>query len=151
MATAKHHFAIAAGIDPAHAAAKHRAAARPASGAVWRMVHAVRAQPGNANLPERAVYHYILNRMFADLTAPIASEEARRQVYLSVYLPPGRPPSRRSPPRDALIEEIRARPEMADYLIKDRAVRLGVWTVKLSDDPAAVRRRIKRLREDAAE
>jgi hypothetical protein len=150
VVAAKHHFAIAAGIDPVLEPSRHQAAAFPARDAIWRTVDAVRTQPGNTRLPERAVFNYILDRIFADLTAPIASEEQRRNIYLPVYLPPGRPPARRSRPRETLIEEIRARPDMPDYRVKDRAVSLGVWTSDLSDDAAAVQRRIKRLREAAA-
>jgi hypothetical protein len=150
MAMAKHLFAIATGIDHVGEPALHQDAALLASMVVWRMVEVVRAEPGNKKLPERAVFNYILDRMFADLTAPIATEEQRRHIYQPVHLTPGRPTTRRSRPREALIKEIRVRPQMPDYLVKDRAVRLGVWTGNLSDDPAAVRRRIKRLREDAA-
>jgi hypothetical protein len=150
MATAKHLFAVAEGIDHVREPALQQDAALLASMVVWRMVEAVRAEPGNKKLPERAVFNYILDHVFADLTAPIASEEQRRHIYLPVHLPPGRPPTRRSRAREALIEEIHARPHMADYLIKDRALSLGVWSGNLSDDAAAVRRRIKRLREDAA-
>jgi hypothetical protein len=151
MVAAKHHFAIAAGMDSVREPARHQAAAFPARDAILRMVDAVRTQPGNTRLPKRAVFNYILDRIFADLTAPIATEGQRRNIYLPVYLPAGRPPARRSRPRAVLIEEIRARPDMPDYRVKDRAVSLGVWTSDLSDDAAAVQRRIKRLREAAAE
>lgn len=150
MASAKHHFALAVGIDHASEPARHQAAALPASVAVWRMVDAVRAEPTNAGLPERAVYSYIIDRMFAGLTAPIATEEERRHVYLPVHLPSGRPPTRRSRDRQALIDEIRARPEMPDYLIAGRAVRLGLWDVAQADDAPNVKRRIRNLRKDAA-
>jgi hypothetical protein len=147
---ARHHFAVAAGIDHWSDPVRHQAAALPASIAVWRIVEAVRTAPVNSKLPERPIYNYIVDLLFADLTGPIATEEERRQVYLPVVLPPGRPPTSRSPERQALIEQIRARPDIPDYVIKDRAVRLGVWRFDHADDAVNVRRRIRRLRKDAA-
>jgi hypothetical protein len=146
---AKLHFALAAGIDHAAEPERHRRAAEPAAAALWRVVAIVRSDPGNAKLPSDAVYHHVLNRAYAELTAPVATEEQRRQHYLSVYLPAGRPPTRRSRARQRLLDEIRARPDMPDYLIKDRAARLGVWAVDQADDLASVSRRIRRLRRDA--
>jgi hypothetical protein len=148
-AVAKHHFALAAGIDHWADPTGHQAAAIPASIAVWRIVEAVRAGPANSKLPERPIYNYIVDRLYADLTSSIATETERRQVYLPVVLSPGRPPTSRSTKRQQLIDEIRARPDMADYRIKDRAVSLGVWTFDQADDRANVRRRIRRLRNDA--
>ena len=150
METAKHHFAMAAGIDAFADPVGNQAAALPGSIALLRIVEAVRAAPGNAALPERAVYNYVLNLAYADLTAQIATEADRRQVYLPVYLQAGRPPMRRSKARQALIDEIRMRPEMHDYRIKDRAVSLGVWTADQAGDAPNVQRRINRLRRDAA-
>jgi hypothetical protein len=150
METAKHHFAVAAGIDHWADPVRHQAAALPAAIAVWRMVEAVRAEPANANLPERSVFNYIVDLIYADLTASLATEEERRQVYLPVHLPPGRPPTRRSRARQDLIDEIRARPDMPDYRIKDRALMLGLWTAGQANDDRNVQRRIRRLREDAA-
>lgn len=114
------------------------------------MVRAVGAEPANANLPERSVFNYIVDRMFADLTGPIATEDERRQAYLPVHLQAGRPPTRRSHGRQTLIDEIRGRPDMPDYLIKDRALILGVWTPDQANDDRNVQRRIRRLRKDAA-
>jgi hypothetical protein len=150
METAKLHYAVAAGIDPVARPVEHQAAAFPASVAMWQMVDAVRSEPRNRILPERAVYNYILNLVYAQLTAPLATEEDRRYIYQPVSLPRGRPPTQRPRLRQALIDEIRARPEMADYRIKDRALSLGLWSRDQANDPANVRRRIARLRRDAA-
>lgn len=147
---AKRHFALAAAIDHWADPVGHQEAALPASVAVWRIVEAVRADPANSRLPERPIYNYVVDRLFADLTGPIATEAERRQVYLPVVLSAGRPPTSRSRPRQQLIDEIRARPDMPDYRIKDRALSLGVWKFDHADDPANVRRRIRRLRDDAA-
>jgi len=64
--------------------------------------------------------------------------------------PAGRPPTRRPRARQRLIEELKARPDMPDYLIADRGLQLGVWTSDQAQDPANRQRRIKRIREDAA-
>jgi hypothetical protein len=150
FAVAKDQFALAAAIDHWSDPVRHQEAALPASVAIWRIVEAVRAAPANSKLPERAIYNYILNLLFADLTGPVATEGERRQVYQPVSLLPGRPPLSRSSGRQELIEEIRARPDMADYLVQDRAANLGVWPFDPADDPTNVKRRIRRLRRDAA-
>jgi hypothetical protein len=40
---------------------------------------------------------------------------------------------------------------MPDYVIQDWAVRLGVWDAGQADDPVNTKRRIRKLREDAAD
>lgn len=151
ISVAKHQFAVAAGIDHVVEVARHQAAALPARDTIWEIVRAVRANPANATLPERAIYNYVLNRIYADLTGPIATEDERRHVYQPVNLPPGRPPTRRSGARETLINELRTRPDMPEWRVKDRAGTLDVWNETVSDEPDAVRRRVKRLREDAAD
>jgi hypothetical protein len=146
---ARLHFAVASAIDPVHEPVRHQRAALPAATTLWRVVDLVTLEPENAKLSRDSVYHYVINRTYAELTAPVATESQRRHHYLSVYLSPGRPPARTNLARQALVEEIRARPEMPDYLVEDRARALGVWTRDQADDPANVKRRIRRLRQDA--
>ena len=146
---AKHHFAVASGIDGDADPVSHRAAAKPAADAIKEIVAVVRSEPANASLPPPAIKHYVINRAYAELTAPIASEDQRRQHYLAVYLPPGRPPTRRPRQRALLLDELRRRPDMSDTLLKDRAITLRVWTPDQADDPRSVSRRLRRLREDA--
>lgn len=151
MSAAKQQFAVAAGIDHVLEVARHQAAAFPARETIWEIVRAVRASPANAALSERAIYNYVLNRIYSDLTGPIATEDERRHVYQPVNLPSGRPPTRRTKTRETLINELRARPDMPEWRVKDRAGALDVWKETVSDEPDAVRRRVKRLREDAAD
>jgi len=146
---ARYHFAVASGIDHVEELERHWSASLPAGAALWRVVDLVTREPENANLPRDSVYHYVVNRAYAELTAPIATESQRRQHYLSVYLPAGRSATRSNLARQALVGEIRARPEMPDYMVADRAIQLGVWMPGQADDPANVKRRIRRLRQDA--
>jgi hypothetical protein len=146
---ARHHFAVASGIDHVQEPQRHQRASLPVAAALWRVVDLVTREPENANLPRDSVYHYVVNRAYAELTAPIATESQRRHHYLSVHLPAGRPPARTNLARQELVDEIRARPEMPDYLVADRATLLGVWKLGQANDPANVKRRIRRLRQDA--
>jgi hypothetical protein len=147
--TVKHHFAVAIGFDIDADPVRHRAAAQPAVAAVNEIVTIVQSDPANARLPASAIGHYIINRAYAELTAPIASEDQRRQHYLAVFLPPGRPPTRRPRQRALLLDELRRRPGMSDTLLKDRAISLGVWTFDQANDPRNIARRLRRLRDDA--
>jgi hypothetical protein len=146
---ARYHFAVASGIDHAQEPERHQGASLPAAVALWRVVDLVTREPENANLPRDSVYHYVVNRAYAELTAPFATESQRRHHYLSVHLPAGRPPTRTNLARQTLVNEIRARPEMPNYKVMDRAIQLGVWMPDQADDPANVKRRIRRLRQDA--
>ncbi len=143
-------FAEAASLLEAGDRDGHLEAAYSARSILLEMVKAVRSEPGNESLPFRPVYHYIVNIAFDELTQPISTVEDRRQVELTVYLPPGRPPGRRSHARQCVIDDIRQSPGLADSQIVDRAIRYGAWRYGVSDDPGDRQRRIKRLRDDAS-
>ena len=115
-----------------------------------RIVAAVRAAPVNATLPEGAIYRYVANVAHQELLGEQAKDDDIILMELGVSLPAGRPPMRRPRARQRLIEELKARPDMPDYLIADRGLQLGVWTSDQAQDPANRQRRIKRIREDAA-
>lgn len=128
----------------------HLAAASQAREVALRIAAAVRAAPGNATLPEEAVYRYVANVAHQELLGERAKEDDIKLMELGVRLPAGRPPTRRPRARQRLIEEVKARPDMPDYRIVDLGLQLGVWTSDQAQDPANRRKRIKRLREDAA-
>lgn len=146
----KRAFAEASGHDPIGDRERHLAAAYEARSTILEMIALVRAEPGNEHLPMRPLYHYIINRAFHELTEPLATEEERQQVELTVYLPPGRPPGRKSYARQRVIDDLRAHPGLADSQVADRAIKYGAWEYGHSDAPADRRRRINRLRRDAA-
>ena len=115
-----------------------------------RIATAVRAEPANATLPEEPVYRYLTNVAQQELLEERAKNDDIKLMELGVRFPAGRPPMRRSRARQELIEELKARPDMPDYLIEDRGLQLGAWTSDQANDRASRRRRIKRVREDAA-
>lgn len=146
----KHLYCVTLDRDLAGDRDGHEAAALEARTAAMRVVDAVLAEPGNATLPRRPIYQYVLNVAFNELAGPIATEHQLKEVELAVVLPAGRPPTRRPRARQRLLEELRARPTMLDWRLEARARELGVWTADQADDTASRRRRIKRLRADAA-
>ncbi len=117
---------------------------------VLRMVGAMRAVPTYANLPPEQVYHYIGNVAQRELVGPQGKADRVKLYELEVRLPAGRPPTSRPKAREKLIAEVRARRGMPDYLIADRARRLGAWTFEPAN-ACSQRRRIRRIREAAAE
>ncbi len=146
----KHLYCVTLDRDFAGDRDGHEVAALEARGAAMRIVDAVLAEPGNATLPRRPIYHYIINVAFYELAGPIATRQQLKEVELTVLLRAGRPPTRRPRARQRLIEELTARPTMLDWRLEARARELGVWTADQADDTASRRRRIKRLRGDAA-
>lgn len=128
----------------------HLAALFEARTVALRIVAAVRAAPGNATLPEEAIYRYVANVAHQELLGELARKDDIKLMELGVRLPAGRPPTRRPRVRQRLIEELKARPDMPDYRIEDRGLELGVWTSDQAHDPANTRKRIRRIREDAA-
>jgi hypothetical protein len=143
-------FGLAADHVDAGDAEAHLAAAFQAKAVALRIVAAVRAEPGNATLPDRAIYRYVANVAHQELLGEQAKDDDIILMELGVSLPAGRPPMRRPRARQRLIEELKARPDMPDYRIADRGLQLGVWTSDQAQDPANRQRRIKRIREDAA-
>jgi hypothetical protein len=115
-----------------------------------RIVAGVRALPVNATLPPEAVYRYIANVAHQELLGEQARADDVNLLELRVRFPAGRPPTSRSKAREQLIAEVRARPDMPDYLIADRGRSLGVWTLDQADDPTSRRRRIARIRAAGA-
>ena len=128
----------------------HLAASFEARAVALRIVDAVRAEPGNANLPGEELYRYVANLAQHELLGAQAKADRVRLFELEVRLPAGRPPRRRPRARQQLIDEIRARPDMPDWLIEDRGHSLGVWGLNQSDEPSERKRRIRRIRRDAA-
>lgn len=115
-----------------------------------RIVAGVRALPANATLPPEAVYRYIANVAHEELLGEQARVDDVNLFELRVRFPAGRPPTSRSNARERLIAEVRARPDMPDFLIRDRGHTLGVWAADQADDAANRRRRIARIRAAAA-
>lgn len=132
----------------------HERAAFEASAAIWRIVEFVRGdlEPGPASRIETAVYAYIGNIAHHELLDGLGQPGGLKITLaeLSAPWPPGRPPGRRPTARQKLIDEVRAHPDMLDWRIEDRGRTLGVWTSDQAQDRASKRRRIKRIREDAA-
>jgi hypothetical protein len=150
MEELKHLFAVASGLHGVASGEEHEAAAAEARVAAFRIVDAIRAEPGNATLPTRPIFHYVVNIAFFDLTGPISTVEQRKQVELTVYFPAGRPPARLSKGRQMVVDELRRRPDMHDWEVADRALKHGAWTSDQANDARSRARRITRLRRDAA-
>lgn len=128
----------------------HVAAALDARDVALRIVGVVCSETGNSTLPREQVYRYVANVAHQELLGPQAKAEDLVLFELGVRLPAGRPPTSRPRARQTLIDEIRSRPELPDWRIEARARELEVWAPDQADDPANVRRRIRRLRSDAA-
>jgi hypothetical protein len=128
----------------------HMVAAMSAYEVGQGLVEAVRAVPRNAGLPPREVYRYVANAAHDDMLGPMAKADDVKLFELGVKLPPGRPPTARPRARQLLIDEMKRRPDKPDWRIADLARELGVWTHDQADDARSKRRRIRRLRSDAA-
>lgn len=115
-----------------------------------RIAAAVQAEPGNQGLPERSIVRYVLNVAHHELLGTMAERDEIILSDLVVRFPAGRPPARRSGPRQVLIDELKAQPTMTDAEVEQRASRLGLWTWDQAEDRASRRKRIARLRRDAA-
>jgi hypothetical protein len=145
----KHLFCVAMDLDYGEDPAAYEHAAYDARAVAFRIVDRIRSDTRNSMLPGRPLYHYVINRAFAEMVAPIASEDDVKQVELPVHLPPGRPPGTREPKRERVVEALRNQPDLHNYQVADRARRWGAWKPHHEDNPANQRRRIKRLRKDA--
>lgn len=128
----------------------HYAAAQGARTVALRIVGAVRAEPDNATLPEEAIYRYVGNVAHHELLGEQAKADDVILFELGVRFPAGRPPTRRPLGRQKLIDELRGHPDMTDEHIEQRALDLGAWTWDQAQDRTSRRRRLARLREDAA-
>jgi hypothetical protein len=93
-----------------------------------------------------ATYRHLANVAIREMLPP--SPEGQRRPELGVTLPPGRPKGRRPDKRQALIDEIRARPDMTDADIDRRGVELGWWE-DFAGDYSTIAKRVARLRSDA--
>ena len=132
----------------------HERAALQASVAIWRIVESVRGdlEPGSASPIERALYAYVGNVAHHELQDGLEQPGGMKVTLaeLSAPWPAGRPSGRRPKARQELIDEVRAHPDMPDWRIADRGRVLGVWTSDQADDQASRRKRIGRIRRDAA-
>lgn len=132
----------------------HERAALEASVAIWRIVEFVRGDLGRgpASPIEGALYAYVGNVAQHELLDGLEQPGGMKVTLaeMSAPWPRGRPSGRRPKARQHLIDEVRAHPEMPDWRIEDRGRTLGVWTSDQAQDRTSKRRRIKRIREDAA-
>ncbi len=128
----------------------HYAAALQGREVAFLIVASIRAEPLNATLPEEAVYRYIANVAHLELLGEQAKADDVKLFELGVRLPAGRPPRSRARAREGLIEALRGQPDMPDWRLEDLGRTLGVWAEDQAIDGASPRRRIKRIRADAA-
>lgn len=126
------------------------AAGLEANAVAIRIAAAVQAEPGNQSLPERQLVRYIANVAHHEMLGDMAARDEIVLSELVVQFPAGRPPTRRNGLRQTLIDELRRQPEMNDEAIERRAFKLGVWTDDHADDRSSRRKRVARLRRDAA-
>lgn len=126
------------------------AAAVEANAVVVRIAAVIGAEPANQSLPQRQLARYVMNVAHHELLGDMAERDEIVLSDLLVKFPAGRPPTRRSTARQTLIDEMKIRPAMTDTEVEKRAALLGVWTWDQARDQASRRKRIARIRRDAA-